>query len=71
MEDLKKWLLGRIDSVGNTYDELVKPYKTDYGINISLMNNMEKQEFINKRNCLIVQQETYKEVLKEIENYGN
>lgn len=41
----------------------MKPYKRDYGLDVSLLNRKEKAELINKRNCLITQMETYKQLL--------
>lgn len=56
----------RIESVKKCYNELIKPYKTDYGINVSLMTKKEKEELINKRNCLLVQEHCYNEILELI-----
>ena len=35
------------------YEREMKPYKRDYGLDVSLLNRKEKAELINKRNCLI------------------
>lgn len=50
------------------YEREMKPYKRDYGLDVSLLNRKEKAELINKRNCLITQMETYKQLLGGIEN---
>ena len=62
LEELNKYLKERIKSVEECYEKLVKPYKTEYGINTSLMTKKEKKEFINKRNCLLVQKHCYNEI---------
>ena len=64
--ELGKYLKIRIENVKTSYETLVKPYRTEYGINVSLMTRKEKEEFINKRNCLIVQQHCYQEILNQI-----
>ena len=75
-EDIKKvadvggYLTERIASVENCYQDLIKPYKTEYGINTSLMTKKEKEEFINKRNCLLVQKHCYQEILDKITLVG-
>lgn len=58
----------RIKSVKNCYDDLIKPYYDEELniINTSYMNKKEKEEFINKRNCLLVQKATFEEVLQEL-----
>lgn len=50
------------------YEREMKPYQRDYGLDVSLLNRKEKAELINKRNCLITQMETYKQLLGGIEN---
>lgn len=55
-EDLRK--------VEEVYEREMKPYQRDYGLDVSLLNRKEKAELINKRNCLIVQMETYKQLLE-------
>lgn len=66
--ELIDYLKERIKSVEECYEELVKPYKTNYGINVSLMTKKEKEEFINKRNCLLVQKHCYNEILEKVED---
>jgi len=62
----------RIKSVEKCYEDLIKPYydKEADIINVSFMSKREKEEFINKRNCILVQKHCYKEILKllNIEN---
>lgn len=65
---LKEYLIERIESVEKCYKELVEPYQTSYGINVSLMSKKEKEEFINKRNCLLVQKHCYEEILSKLED---
>lgn len=60
--ELNKYLKKRIKNVEDCYEKLVKPYQTEYGINTSLMAKKEKEEFINKRNCLLVQKYCYIEI---------
>lgn len=56
----------RIKSVKKCYQDLIEPYydKTIDIINTSFMTKKEKAEFINKRNCLLVQKHCYEEILK-------
>lgn len=62
-----KYLEERIKSVDKCYDELL----TDVGgvkiINVTGLDRKEVQEFINKRNCLLVQKYCYEEILKFVE----
>lgn len=55
----------RIKSVEKCYEDLIKPYYDEKlnVINTSLMTKKEKEEFINKRNCLLVQKHCYEEIL--------
>ena len=67
IKQLKTWLQERIKSVDKCYDELL----TDMGegikiINVTGLSRKEKEEVINKRNCLIVQKFCYEEVLEKI-----
>lgn len=61
-----EYLEGRIKSVDKCYDELVKPYYDEKLniINTSFMSKKEKEEFVNKINCLLVQKHCYEEILK-------
>ena len=62
VEKIKK----RIESVEKIYEGLL----TDIGgikiINVSGLSKKEKEEVINKRNCLIIQKATFEEVLQEL-----
>ena len=46
-----------------TYEKEMKPYQTEYGLDVTYLSKKEKAELINKRNCLITQIETYKQLL--------
>lgn len=45
------------------YEKEMKPYQTEYGLDVTYLNKKEKAELVNKRNCLITQMETYKQLL--------
>ena len=45
------------------YEKEMKPYQREYGLDVTYLNKKEKAELINKRNCLITQMETYKQLL--------
>lgn len=45
------------------YEEEMKPYKREYGLDVTYLSKKEKAELVNKRNCLITQMETYKQLL--------
>ena len=45
------------------YEKEMKPYQTEYGLDVTYLSKKEKAELVNKRNCLIVQMETYKQLL--------
>lgn len=47
------------------YEKEMKPYQREYGLDVTYLNKKEKAELINKRNCLITQMETYKQILKK------
>ncbi len=68
IKDLKEYLENRIKSVEETYKKEMKPYQTDIGLVLTGLTKKEREEVISKRNCLLIQKEVYKEVLKEIEN---
>lgn len=64
--DLKKYLKDRIKSVDETYERELPLIDLGEGhkvINISCLSKKEKEEVINKRNCLLVQKATYQEIL--------
>ena len=67
---MKEYLTKRIEDVEKCYNDLIKPYyDVELGIlNVSLMSKKEKEEFINKRNCLLVQRECYQEILEFVED---
>lgn len=64
--DLKKYLKDRIKSVDETYERELPLMNLGEGhkvINISYLSKKEREEVINKRNCLLVQKATYQEIL--------
>lgn len=66
--ELKEYLKERIANVEKCYEELIKPYYIEdiKIINVSGMNKKEREEFINKKNCLLVQKYSYEEILEKI-----
>ena len=65
--NIQKYLENRIKSVDKCYEELL----TDIGngikiINVTGLSKKEKEELINKRNCLLVQKHCYNEILEFI-----
>lgn len=70
IDEVKKFLQKRISDTNICYGKLVEPYTDkELGvINISCMSRKEKEEFVNQRNCLLVQRSCYGEVLDFIEN---
>lgn len=68
--NLKKYLEDRIKSVDETYERELPFIDLGEGhkvINISYLSKKEREEVINKRNCLLVQKATYKEILSLLE----
>lgn len=68
--DLKKYLKDRIKSVDETYERELPLMDLGEGhkvINISYLSKKEREEVINKRNCLLVQKATYQEILARLE----
>lgn len=55
----------RMKSVEKCYQDLINPYYDERlnMINVSFMSRKEKEEFTNKRNCLLVQKHCYAEIL--------
>lgn len=67
IEHLKKYLEDRIKSVDETYERELPLIDLGEGhkvINISYLSKKEKEDVINKRNCLLVQKATYQEILE-------
>ena len=67
INELQDYLKDRIKSVDKCYEELL----TDMGdgikvINVTGLSRKEKEEVINKRNCLLVQKHCYTEILDYI-----
>jgi len=69
-ESITEYLEKRIKDVEKAYDELIKPYYDEKlkTINVSFMSKKEKEDFINTRNCLLVQQACYNEIIEYINN---
>lgn len=63
----------RIKSVEKCYQDLIKPYYDEKLniINTSYMNKKEKEEFINKINCLLVQKASFEEILEILKGEKN
>lgn len=60
----------RMEQTKKVYDEEMKPYMIDVGngekiLNVTYLSKKEKEELINKRNCLLVQIKTYEDLLEE------
>ena len=47
------------------YEEEMKPYQRDYGLDVTYLTKKEKEELVNKRNCLITQMKTYEMLLED------
>ena len=65
-DNLVEKIKERIKSVERCYQDLIEPYfdKSINTINTSCMTKKEKEEFINKSNCLMIQKTVYEEVLE-------
>ena len=63
----------RMKSVEKCYQDLIKPYYDERlnMINVSFMSRKEKEEFTNKRNCLLVQKHCYAEILEIVKGVEN
>lgn len=63
----------RIKSVEKCYQDLIKSYYDEKLniINTSSMSKKEKAEFINKKNCLLVQKHCYEEILEILKGENN
>ena len=64
-ETLIDYLKSRISNVDNCYKREVGKYYDESikSLNTSGLNKKEKEELINKRNCLLVQKHCYQEIL--------
>ena len=68
--NLKEYLENRIKSVDETYERELPLMDLGEGqkvINVSCLSRKEKEEVINKRNCLLVQKATYQQILSLLE----
>lgn len=69
IEDLESYLLSRIQSVTDCYEKELPLLDVGEGhkiINISNLSKKEKEEVINKRNCLLIQKYCFEEILGKI-----
>ena len=55
----------KIEQTKKVYEEEMKPYQTEYGLDVTYLRKKEKDELINKRNCLLTQIKTYEMLLEE------
>lgn len=69
MVELRDKLQERIRDVREVYEKEVGCYKdAKYGfLNVSALSKEEKNELLNKRNCLVVQMNVYEEVISYID----
>ena len=61
----KKKIEHALEVCKNVFERELKTYQTEYGLDVTYLNKKEKEELINKRNCLITQMETYKQLLED------
>lgn len=66
----KKEIRKRMEQTKKVYDEEMKPYMIETGnggkvLNVSYLSKKEKDELVNKRNCLLVQIRAYEMLLEE------
>lgn len=74
LKDLQDYLEERIKSVDECYEKELPLMDVGEGhrvINITGLSKKEREEVINKRNCLIIQKLTYQEVLDKIRGEDN
>lgn len=67
--ELAEYLKARINSVNRCYEKELPLIDVGNGrkvINVSGLSKKEKEEVINKRNCLLVQEHCYQEILDKI-----
>lgn len=60
----------RMEQTKKVYDEEMKPYMIEVGngekvLNVTYLSKKEKEELINKRNCLLVQIKIYEMLLED------
>lgn len=74
IKELEVYLEQRIKDVEQTYETELPIIDMGEGhkvINITGLNKKEREEVINKRNCLLVQKYSYEEVLNKIRGVNN
>ena len=71
IEELEQKLNERIENVKECYEKEIKPfYDVKLGIlNVSNLSKAQQNELINTRNCLLVQRNTYEEILEYVRGY--
>lgn len=69
-QEIIDYLKSRIESVNNCYKKEIEKYYDESikSLNVSNLSKREKDELINKRNCLLVQRQCYKEILELVED---
>lgn len=55
----------RIKTIKEIYEREMKPYQTEYGLNVSLLSKKEKDDLIGKRNGLLIQIASFESLLEE------
>lgn len=71
IKKLEKYLKERVESVDKSYNEMLTDIRGIKIINVSGLNKKEKEEVINKRNCLLVQKQCYQEILEKIQGQSS
>ena len=54
-----------LETCQKVYEEEMKPYQRDYGLDVTYLSKKEKEKLVNKRNCLITQMKTYEMLLED------
>ena len=54
-----------LETCQKVYKKEMKPYQRDYGLDVTYLSKKEKEQLVNKRNCLITQMKTYEMLLEE------
>lgn len=55
----------RMEQTKKVHEDEMKPYQREYGLDVTYLSKKEKEELINKRNCLLTQIKTYEMLLEE------
>lgn len=54
----------KIKNIEDIYKKEMRPYQTEFGLNVSLLSKKEKEELINKINGLLTQKITLEDLLE-------